>query len=159
VTSLYAFVATKTTADFVVPASASSQGHFNRNTSNAFAGLVGGHIVAGDIKLRPVSTAIANHVLCDGTVYDYDQFPDLFAVLGDTFGGDGITTFAVPDYVNTALSTATTFPDQTVDTSGTVTNEDGTVSEPSGSGETGGSTGGNQPSGGRPDRELNVDLE
>lgn len=34
---------------------------------------------------------------CDGKVYDIVQYPELFEVIGATFGGDGITTFAVPN--------------------------------------------------------------
>jgi len=36
-------------------------------------------------------------IACDGTIYDATDFPDLFAVIGSAFGGDGIDTFAVPD--------------------------------------------------------------
>lgn len=34
---------------------------------------------------------------CDGTVYNIAEYPDLFAVIGNTYGGDGVTTFAVPN--------------------------------------------------------------
>lgn len=36
-------------------------------------------------------------LLCDGSVYAIATYPKLFAVIGATYGGDGITTFAVPD--------------------------------------------------------------
>jgi microcystin-dependent protein len=35
---------------------------------------------------------------CDGTVYDISDYPDLGQILGDLWGGDGISTFAVPDF-------------------------------------------------------------
>ncbi|QPF87034.1 tail fiber protein [Bradyrhizobium genosp. L] len=37
------------------------------------------------------------YVECDGTLYPVAQFPYLGAILGSTFGGDGVTTFRVPD--------------------------------------------------------------
>jgi microcystin-dependent protein len=36
-------------------------------------------------------------LLCDGTIYPIASYPKLAAVLGRTYGGDGVTTFAVPD--------------------------------------------------------------
>jgi len=36
-------------------------------------------------------------LLCDGTVYPIATYPKLAAVLGGIYGGDGSTTFAVPD--------------------------------------------------------------
>jgi len=39
----------------------------------------------------------AGWLLCDGTVYPISSYPKLAAVLGATYGGDGSTTFAVPD--------------------------------------------------------------
>lgn len=36
-------------------------------------------------------------LLCDGTVYTASTYPYLFARLGGAFGGNGTTTFAVPD--------------------------------------------------------------
>lgn len=153
--ALFPYIATRSTANFVVPARASSQDGFNRNVSNAFSGLIGGHLTAGNIVFRPVSAALANHLLCDGSILEIDSFPDLYEAIGTMFGGDGLTTFALPDYINAALETAPTAPTQTTDDGGTVTNEDGTVTEPTDPGETGGTTGGNTPSGGRPGRDLN----
>jgi microcystin-dependent protein len=34
---------------------------------------------------------------CDGQTFSIRQFPQLFAVLGTTYGGDGQTTFKLPD--------------------------------------------------------------
>lgn len=36
-------------------------------------------------------------LLCDGAIYNIIDYPALFAVISNTYGGDGITTFAVPD--------------------------------------------------------------
>lgn len=37
------------------------------------------------------------YLLCNGTIYNISAFPALGARLGSTFGGNGSTTFAVPD--------------------------------------------------------------
>jgi len=34
---------------------------------------------------------------CDGAVMPISQYPTLYALLGPTFGGNGTTTFAIPD--------------------------------------------------------------
>lgn len=39
----------------------------------------------------------AGWLLCNGTIYNKTDYPDLSAILGNRFGGDGTTTFAVPD--------------------------------------------------------------
>lgn len=54
-------------------------------------------------------TAPTGYLICDGTVYDIDDHPDLAnhieAQFGDVkyFGGNGTTTFAVPDMRNLFL--------------------------------------------------------
>lgn len=40
---------------------------------------------------------IKPYLLCDGTVYNYSDYPFLGPRLGGTFGGNGATTFGVPD--------------------------------------------------------------
>lgn len=39
-------------------------------------------------------------LVCDGTVYNKSDYPYLFAILGGTWGGNGVTTFATPDLRN-----------------------------------------------------------
>jgi len=43
------------------------------------------------------STAPTGYLLCDGTVYDIADYPDLFNAISNFWGGDGVTTFAVPN--------------------------------------------------------------
>lgn len=43
------------------------------------------------------STPPTNWLICDGSMLDISEYPELFAVLGTTFGGDGTTDFALPD--------------------------------------------------------------
>ena len=38
-------------------------------------------------------------LLCDGTTYNIDEYPYLYNTLKDAYGGDGITTFSVPNLV------------------------------------------------------------
>lgn len=146
--AIYAFMATKTTFDIALPSLANSQMDFNRRVRGAFSGLSGGWTQAGDIKLRPNQNAITNHLLCNGSTLNIIDFPQLYDEIGTTFGGDGITTFALPDYSGQALTVPALTVTQTVTDSGTVSTG-GTVTQPSGSGQTGGSTGGERPSGGR----------
>ena len=44
------------------------------------------------------TTAPAGYLLCDGSVVLVDDYPELAAVLGTTYGGDGTTTFGLPDF-------------------------------------------------------------
>lgn len=41
--------------------------------------------------------SIAPWLVCDGTVYNSSNYTALSATLGSSFGGNGVTTFAVPD--------------------------------------------------------------
>jgi hypothetical protein len=154
---VYVFICTKTTYDVVVPQTDLNVTRFMRRVHNAFAGMTGGFLQAGDLKLRPMTDAIANHLLCDGSVLNTADFPQLGDVLGSTFGGDGVTTFALPDYHDDVLAVPPLTVTQTVTDSGTVSTG-GTVTEPTTAGQTGGTTGGNIPSGGRPKR-ITGDFE
>ena len=35
--------------------------------------------------------------ICDGRVLSISEYPDLFAIIGNSFGGDGTTTFQLPN--------------------------------------------------------------
>lgn len=138
---LFCFIATRTTADFVVPVNASSQVEFNRKVSNAFRGMVGGVLRVGDLKFRSTQDAVDNHLLCDGTTITRAQFPELVNHLA----GAGASSAVLPDFSG-ALTVAVPTVTQTVDEGGT-TGTGGAITD---QGEVGGTTGGNVPSGGRP---------
>lgn len=140
----FAFICTKTSADFVVPVTANSQAEFNRRVKGAFSGLVGGVLKVGDIKLRPTQDAVANHLLCDGSTITRAQFPQLVDLLNP-----GESTATLPDYSG-ALTIATPTVTQETTAAGTVSTG-GTVDTDN---PAGGSTGGNVPSGGRLARNL-----
>jgi|SRR5262245_5366908 len=51
----------------------------------------------GEIRLVGFNFAPAGWALCDGSLLSIAQNDALFALLGTTYGGDGQTTFALPD--------------------------------------------------------------
>lgn len=54
--------------------------------------------LVGIVAPLPVTGALATWLECNGVLYLTADYPSLFAVLGTNYGGDGVTTFAVPDY-------------------------------------------------------------
>lgn len=52
---------------------------------------------AGEIRLFANAYAPRGWALCDGRLLSVEEYPVLFALIGSTYGGDGIATFAVPD--------------------------------------------------------------
>ena len=52
----------------------------------------------GTVKLWPYATAPSKFLLCDGTLYALSAYPELAAFLGSSYGGDGVSTFGVPDF-------------------------------------------------------------
>ena len=51
----------------------------------------------GEITLYPYNFAPRNWAFCNGQILSIAQNNALFSLLGDTYGGDGQTTFALPD--------------------------------------------------------------
>lgn len=51
----------------------------------------------GEIRGFAGATAPAGWLLCEGQVLSVAEHPQLFAVIGNAYGGDGITTFALPN--------------------------------------------------------------
>ena len=52
----------------------------------------------GEIKLATWPFAPRGWALCDGQLLQIAQNQALFSLLGTTYGGDGRTTFALPDF-------------------------------------------------------------
>jgi len=51
----------------------------------------------GEIKLFAGNFAPRGYALCDGALLPISQYQALFSLLGTFYGGDGRTTFALPD--------------------------------------------------------------
>ena len=51
----------------------------------------------GEIKLFPYNFAPRGWIRCEGQQLAIQQYTALFALLGTQFGGNGQTTFALPD--------------------------------------------------------------
>lgn len=51
----------------------------------------------GEIRLVGFNFAPTNWALCNGQLLPINQNAALFSLLGTTYGGDGMTTFALPD--------------------------------------------------------------
>lgn len=51
----------------------------------------------GEIKMIGFGFAPRNWAYCDGQLIDITQNPSLYALIGTTYGGDGMQNFALPD--------------------------------------------------------------
>lgn len=51
----------------------------------------------GEIKMVGLNFAPVGWLKCDGQLLPISQYVALFSIIGTTYGGDGITTFALPD--------------------------------------------------------------
>ena len=57
----------------------------------------------GEIRLFPMGWAPDGWHLCDGTTMQIQQNPALYSLLGTTYGGNGTTTFNLPDLRGRAM--------------------------------------------------------
>lgn len=62
----------------------------------------GGEVPTGTVLAFAGATAPDGFLLCDGTSYPVADYPALYAVIGNVYGGDE-TAFNVPDYREVAL--------------------------------------------------------
>ena len=76
------------------PAGPSGTAAFGTNTQEAVAGT-GAACTLGEVILT--AGPVANGVPANGQLLPIDQYAALFSLLGTTYGGDGITTFALPN--------------------------------------------------------------
>ena len=60
-------------------------------------GLTPGDECIGSICVFAGNFAPRNYTNCDGKLLSIKNYTALFAIVGTTYGGDGINTFAVPD--------------------------------------------------------------
>ena len=60
----------------------------------------------GQILLYPATFSISNFHICDGSLLDIRLNLALFSILRTNYGGDGVTTFGLPNCLNTPVITA-----------------------------------------------------
>lgn len=64
----------------------------------SLGGTTGAGIEPGEVLFWAAGSGFpAAKLPCDGALYQISDYPSLFNAIGITWGGDGITTFAVPD--------------------------------------------------------------
>ena len=63
----------------------------------SFSSMWAQEAMIGEIRLFAGNYAPQGWALCQGQLLNTQQYQALFAILGTTYGGDGITTFALPD--------------------------------------------------------------
>ena len=51
----------------------------------------------GEVRVFGGSFSPAGWLACDGQLVSIATYPDLFNILGTLYGGDGVTTFGIPD--------------------------------------------------------------
>ncbi|AKC71733.1 phage tail protein [Pandoraea oxalativorans] len=80
----------------------------------------------GEIRIYAFNYAPVNWLPCDGSLLPISRFTALFSVIGNRFGGDGRTTFAVPDlrgYVAQGMSAPAELGNKEGKTTVTLTDE------------------------------------
>ena len=55
------------------------------------------NVYIGDIELVPFNFAPNKWSKCEGQLIQINQHPTLYSLLGSRYGGDGVTTFALPN--------------------------------------------------------------
>ena len=51
----------------------------------------------GNVDIIQADSTPENYLLCDGSTLNILNYPDLFSVIGIRYGGDGETTFKIPN--------------------------------------------------------------
>ena len=54
-------------------------------------------VLIGSITAYAGQTAPEGYMICDGSTLNKADYPELFDVIGTVYGGDGVTTFNLPD--------------------------------------------------------------
>jgi microcystin-dependent protein len=58
--------------------------------------------ILGQIKLLPYAFVPMGWMLCNGAILNIQQNTALFSLIGNRFGGNGTTTFALPNLITTS---------------------------------------------------------
>lgn len=81
---------------------------FYNPTTDAWEVDATGNSIPGELKAFAGSTPPAGWAFADGSLQAINTYPALFDAIGATFGGDGLTTFALPDTRGRVLAGAGT---------------------------------------------------
>lgn len=74
-----------------------SRRSLRRHNNRSHRGLAGNNPFLGEISWVPFTFAPRGWALCDGQILEISQHTALFSLIGTFYGGDGRTTFALPD--------------------------------------------------------------
>ncbi len=72
----------------------------NSSTLPATSGPAIETAMVGEIKLFAGVQAPSGWAFCEGQVLPISSFPDLYSVISNSYGGDGVFSFALPNLVN-----------------------------------------------------------
>lgn len=75
-------------------------------------------VYASEIRMYAGSVIPQGWHLCDGSLLNINEYNELFTILGTTYGGDGITTFGIPDLRGRMVVGSGTDVDGTIYTTG-----------------------------------------
>lgn len=67
--------------------------------------------IIGQIDFFPFSQVPVTHLVCDGAILPIKDNESLFKVIGNAFGGNGKSNFALPDLRGRAVVGSGTYPD------------------------------------------------
>lgn len=119
--TLYAYISTKTTADPYIPPTSSDIRLLSRDVSDAFVALSGGYQMVGELKMFPVQRSVPGHLLCDGREVYKAAYPELFAYLQDSQGTPADPDkFVLPSFVGATDFTPAPAAEVETENSGTV---------------------------------------
>lgn len=118
---LYAYIATKTTADPYLPPATPDIRVLARDVSDAFVALSGGYQMVGELRFFPIQRKVPGHLLCDGREIYKVEFPELYAFLQDSQGTPADPDkFVLPSFVGAADFNPAPAADTETETAGTV---------------------------------------
>lgn len=125
--TLYAYICTKSTYDPVIPTVTADIRILARDVSDSFASIAGGFFQVGKISLFPLQKAVPFHLLCDGSEVSQVSFPELFEYLGTSQGTPvDPANFVLPDFIGGTFTPAATATPETV-SGGTIATSGGVV--------------------------------
>lgn len=62
-----------------------------------------------EISLLPYAFTPIGYLKCDGSVLTIASYPDLYSLIGTTYGGNGVTTFALPNLTSSSPLTGLSY--------------------------------------------------